>query len=62
MKPVHEFSLKTVLKGCRFESDKYVEAMAVQCFQQQPMEFFLNGVQWLVCQWDAYLRVYGHYF
>lgn len=62
MKPVHKFSLRTVLKGHKFVSDKYVEAMAVQCFQQQPRVFFGNGVQWLVCQWDAYLRVYGALF
>jgi hypothetical protein len=62
VKPVHEFSLEIALKGHRFGLDKYIEAMAMQCFQQKPREFFADGVQCLVCQWDAYLRVCGDYF
>jgi hypothetical protein len=37
--------------------------LVVQWFQQQPREFFAEGIQRLVHQWDAYLNnAHGDYF
>jgi hypothetical protein len=46
--------LKQALKGHRFRSDEDVKAIVVQWFQQQPREFFVEGIHWLeVCGMPA---------
>jgi hypothetical protein len=37
-------SLNETLKGCEFQSDEDVKAVVVQWFQQQPREFFAEGI------------------
>jgi hypothetical protein len=36
--------------------------MMVLWFQQQPREFFVERIHWLVCQWDACLNAHVDYF
>jgi phage terminase large subunit-like protein len=55
-------SLKKVLKCWKFESDKDVKTVVKQWFQQQPREFFVEGIHRLVHQWDACLITHGDYF
>jgi hypothetical protein len=47
--------LNKVLKGHRLGSDKDVMTVILEWFQQQPREFFTEGIHQLVCQWDAWL-------
>jgi hypothetical protein len=49
------FNFKKVLKNCRFRSDKSVEAMVMEQFQQQSRELFPEGIKQLLHQWGAYL-------
>jgi hypothetical protein len=34
----------------------------VQWFQQQPKEFFAEGICWLLLPWDTFLSAYGDCF
>jgi hypothetical protein len=47
----------------RFRSGEDIMALLVQWFQQHPQDFFLfiEGVHWLVHQWDACLNAHGMY-
>jgi hypothetical protein len=45
--------LKKALKGHRLGSDEDIKATVLQWFQQQPKEFSVEGIHWLVHQWDA---------
>jgi hypothetical protein len=56
---VHVFGLlKKLLKSFTIRLDKDM----VQWFQQQPREFYVDGIYCLVCQWDACLNAHGSYF
>jgi hypothetical protein len=54
--------LKKALKGLRFGPGKDIKAAVVQWFQQQPREFFIEGIHWLVRQYEACLSVHGDNF
>lgn len=41
-------------------SDNVQEAV-VQWFRQQGREFFADGIQWHVHQWDSYLNACGNF-
>jgi len=47
-----------VLKGRRFRSCEDVKTVVLQWFQQQPRKFFIEGIHWLVSQWDACLSIH----
>jgi hypothetical protein len=39
--------------------DEDERAVVVQWFQQQPREFFVEGIHWLVHQWNACFNTHG---
>jgi hypothetical protein len=45
--------LKEVLKGHKFWWDEDVKTTVIQWFQQQPKEFFAEGIHQLVQKWDT---------
>jgi hypothetical protein len=53
--------LKKTLKGRRFNSDEAVHEAVEQCFIQQPMSFFAEGITKLVQRWDKCLNSGGQY-
>jgi hypothetical protein len=53
---------KKETKGHRFQSDEDVKAAVVLWLQQQPREFFTEGIHWLVCQWGACLNAFVRLF
>jgi hypothetical protein len=55
-------SLKKVPKGCTLMSDKDVKMAMVECFKQQLRWFFVEGIHWLVQEWDACLNAHGSIF
>jgi hypothetical protein len=55
MKPVHLFGhpLKKAPNDHRFGLDEDIRAVLVQWYQQQPKEFFADGIHHLVLLWVA---------
>lgn len=53
--------LKKALKGNRFQSDEEVQNAVKEFFEQQPQEFFKQGIHRLVKQWDMCLNCSGSY-
>jgi len=47
-----------VLKGIRSRSCEDVKTVVLHWFQQQPRKFFIEGIYWLVSQWDACLSIH----